>query len=97
MRIWGVNFRSPAALNKAATTALNKDKAVRVHKEGVTIANHCAIANLLRIVNLLPHSIFSAWGPSGTQEGCGEKSRSRRRGRFSSTARDFAKGVAGTV
>ena len=34
MRIWGVNFRSPAALNKAATTALNKDKAVGVHKVG---------------------------------------------------------------
>ena len=32
MRFWGVNFRSLAALNKAATTALNKDKAVRVHK-----------------------------------------------------------------
>ena len=29
----GLSFRSPAALNKAATTALNKDKAVRVHKE----------------------------------------------------------------
>ena len=29
---WGVNFRGPAALNKAATTALFKDKAVRVHK-----------------------------------------------------------------
>ena len=28
----GVNFRSPAALNKAAATALNKDKAVRSHK-----------------------------------------------------------------
>ena len=25
----GVNFRSPAALNKAAATPLNKDKAVR--------------------------------------------------------------------
>ena len=32
MRIWGANFRSPAALKKAATTALNKDKAVRAHK-----------------------------------------------------------------
>ena len=32
MRIWGVNFRSPAALDKATTTALNKDKAVRVRK-----------------------------------------------------------------
>ena len=32
MRIWGVNFRGPAALNKAAMTALTKDKAVRVHK-----------------------------------------------------------------
>ena len=29
MRIWGVNFRGPAALNKAATRALNKDKAFR--------------------------------------------------------------------
>ena len=45
MRIWGVNFRSPAALNKAATalnkaatTALNKDKAVRVHKVPVCAA-----------------------------------------------------------
>ena len=33
MKIWGVNFRGPAALNKAVTTVLNKDKAVRVHKE----------------------------------------------------------------
>ena len=32
MRIWGVNFQSPGALNKVATTASNKDKAVRVHK-----------------------------------------------------------------
>ena len=29
----GVNFRSPAALSKVATTALDKDKAVRVHRE----------------------------------------------------------------
>ena len=32
MRMWGVNFQGPAALNKAATATLNKDKAVRVHK-----------------------------------------------------------------
>ena len=28
----GFNFRGPVALNKAVTTALNKDKAVRVHR-----------------------------------------------------------------
>ena len=32
---------------------------------GVAIVNHCAIANLLRIVNLLRHSIFSTAGPLG--------------------------------
>ena len=32
MRIGGVNFRGPVALNKAATAALFKDKAGRVHK-----------------------------------------------------------------
>ena len=37
MRIWGVYFRSPAALNKAATTALSKDKAVRAHKVRVIL------------------------------------------------------------
>ena len=31
---FGDNFRGPAALHKAATTALNKDKAVRVRKGG---------------------------------------------------------------
>ena len=32
MRFYRVNFRSLAALTKAAATALNRDKAVRVHK-----------------------------------------------------------------
>ena len=30
--VYGVNFRSLAALNKAAVTSLNKDKVVRAHK-----------------------------------------------------------------
>ena len=33
MRCCGVSFRSVAALNKAAVTFLNKNKAVRAHKE----------------------------------------------------------------
>ena len=32
MRLYRVNFRSLAAVNRAAATSLNKDKAVRVHK-----------------------------------------------------------------
>ena len=39
MRMRGVNFRGPAALNKAATAALKKDKAVRVHKARGTKIN----------------------------------------------------------
>ena len=34
----GVNFQGPVALNKAATTALNKDKAVRAHKRRTVLS-----------------------------------------------------------
>ena len=33
MGFYRVNFRSLAALNKAAATSLNKDKTARVHKQ----------------------------------------------------------------
>ena len=37
MRLYRVKFQSRFALNKAAVTSLNKDKAVRAHKGGVSL------------------------------------------------------------
>ena len=37
------------------------------HTGGIAIANHCAIVNLLRVVNVLRRSIFSTAGSFGCQ------------------------------
>ena len=42
-----------------------KPRRMRCPCKGVAIASHCAIVNLLRVVNLLSHSIFSTVGPLG--------------------------------